>query len=61
MDETESGTVNVVDHLNSQSATDALSAKQGFVLRQMIEQITTPEIATEADIDAMFTTTAAEE
>lgn len=52
MDETEA--INVVDNLTTRDATAALSAKQGVVLREMIEQITTPETATDEDIDAIF-------
>jgi len=40
----------VIDNLESTDTTAALSANQGRVLREMIENV-----ATEADIDAIFT------
>lgn len=47
------GDINVINSLTSTSITDALSANMGRVLKQSIDAIPT-EIATEAEIDAIF-------
>lgn len=48
-------TITVINHLSSTSTTDALSAKQGKVLKEMIEELANSiEIATEAEVDALF-------
>ncbi len=50
-------TFSVVDNLISNSASDALSAKQGRILNEKIKEIQTTlaSVATDADIDAIFT------
>lgn len=51
-----SGTIEVIDGLDSDSATDALSANQGRVLNERIDYVIESilNIATDADIDAIF-------
>lgn len=60
MNETETGTVNVVDDLDTQSSTDALSANMGYELNQRLTTVETAiaNKATDADIDALFAATA---
>ena len=50
-------TMEVVDNLTSTSATDALSANQGRVLNERINEVIAAilSVATNADIDAIFT------
>lgn len=50
-------TIEVVDGLDSDSTTDALSANQGRVLNERIDVVVASieRIATNADIDALFT------
>lgn len=46
----------VIDNLWTDSGTEALSARQGMLLREMIEKIENDlgEAATNSDIDAIF-------
>lgn len=48
------GEIGVINNLTSTSTTDALSANMGRVLKASIDAIPTIEIATEAEIDAIF-------
>lgn len=50
-------TIEVIDGLDSDSTTDALSANQGRVLNEKIDGAieAIERIATNADIDALFT------
>lgn len=48
-------TISVVNNLTSNSSTDALAARQGKILKGMIDELANSiEIATEAEIDALF-------
>lgn len=48
-------TISVINNLTSNSSTDALSARQGKVLKGLIDDLAASiEIATEAEIDALF-------
>ena len=60
MNDTETGSVNIVDDLETQSSTDALSANMGYVLNQRLSEVenAVANKATDADIDALFATTA---
>lgn len=51
------GNILVINHLVSDSTTDALSANQGRVLNEKIETIQNQieDVATDEDIDAIFT------
>lgn len=52
----EEETITVINNLTSTSTTDALSAKQGKVLKEMIDTLANSiEIATEEEVDALFT------
>lgn len=53
MPEARLGEIGVINNLTSTSTTDALSANMGRVLKASIDAIPS-EIATEAEIDAIF-------
>lgn len=52
----EQDTPAIVDNLISNSSSDALSARQGRILNEKIQEIQTAlaNVATDTDIDAMF-------